>query len=247
MEAGFKLFKSCEEKINYEKPICIVGCLGLVSLVLTVINVVAILIFAWLILWLKEVTPESVPQSFPHFWKTDIKNYKRQDTENEDFAQTIVDTSVEAFDTLDFESESHTLAQKISDSMIEKIKQDDDYCNISKMNMNTTGPAHAREIKDFFKSMENISRFAPMAENMVISSASGEQCQGIRKYSGPPIRPNLHAKLYDLAKLLITTSRFAPTPVKDSLQQPAIGTTESLKHQENETRRQYRRQMTSPV
>ena len=53
-------------------PICVVFSLGLMSLLLTIINIICILVFGWFVLWLKEVTPEKVPQAFKYFWKKDL-------------------------------------------------------------------------------------------------------------------------------------------------------------------------------
>ena len=50
--------------------------LGLFSLILTLINILCIIITGVLILKLKEVTPEKVPQKFSHFWRTDVKAHR---------------------------------------------------------------------------------------------------------------------------------------------------------------------------
>ena len=50
--------------------------LGLVSLLLTIINILCIILTGILILKLKEVTPEKIPQNFSHFWKEDIKTHR---------------------------------------------------------------------------------------------------------------------------------------------------------------------------
>ena len=50
--------------------------LGLVSLTLTLVNILCIIITGVLILRLKEVTPAKVPQKFSHFWKTDVKAHR---------------------------------------------------------------------------------------------------------------------------------------------------------------------------
>ncbi len=50
--------------------------LGLSSLFLTVLNILCIIVTGVSILWLKEVTPEKVPQSFPHFWRRDVRTHR---------------------------------------------------------------------------------------------------------------------------------------------------------------------------
>ena len=50
--------------------------LGLVSLTLTLINILCIIITGVLILKLKEVTPAKVPQKFSHFWRTDVRAHR---------------------------------------------------------------------------------------------------------------------------------------------------------------------------
>ena len=46
--------------------------MGLVSLALTILNILSISIIAWLTLRLKEVTPEKIPQQFSSFWRKDV-------------------------------------------------------------------------------------------------------------------------------------------------------------------------------
>ena len=61
----------------YSENICMEAFyLGLFSLILTLINILCIIITGVLILKLKEVTPEKVPQKFSHFWRTDVKAHR---------------------------------------------------------------------------------------------------------------------------------------------------------------------------
>ena len=59
--------------------------LGLVSLTLTLLNIICIIVTGILILRLKEVTPDKIPQNFSSFWKEDVKarrgKYSRLDVE----------------------------------------------------------------------------------------------------------------------------------------------------------------------
>ncbi len=50
--------------------------LGLVSLTLTAVNIACIIVTGIMILKLKEVTPDKIPQTFSHFWKRDIKAHR---------------------------------------------------------------------------------------------------------------------------------------------------------------------------
>lgn len=50
--------------------------LGLISLALTIINIICIIITGVLILKLKEVTPAKIPQKFSHFWRKDVRAHR---------------------------------------------------------------------------------------------------------------------------------------------------------------------------
>jgi len=50
--------------------------LGLVSLALTLVNILCIIVTGFGILRLKEVTPEKIPQRFSSFWRKDIKAHR---------------------------------------------------------------------------------------------------------------------------------------------------------------------------
>ena len=60
--------------------------LGVISLALTILNILCIIITGIAILRLKEVTPDKIPQTFSDFWKTDVRSrrgkYNRLDEEN---------------------------------------------------------------------------------------------------------------------------------------------------------------------
>ena len=60
--------------------------LGVVSLALTILNIICIIITGIAILRLKEVTPDKIPQTFSDFWKTDVRSrrgkYNRLDEED---------------------------------------------------------------------------------------------------------------------------------------------------------------------
>jgi len=48
----------------------------LTSLALTLLNILCIILTGVLILRLKEVTPEKIPQKFSNFWRKDIKAHR---------------------------------------------------------------------------------------------------------------------------------------------------------------------------
>lgn len=50
--------------------------LGIVSFLLTIVNIICIIITGILLLKLKEVTPDKIPQTFSTFWKEDIKVHR---------------------------------------------------------------------------------------------------------------------------------------------------------------------------
>lgn len=50
--------------------------LGLVSLALTLVNILCIIVTGFGILRLKEVTPEKIPQRFSSFWKRDVRAHR---------------------------------------------------------------------------------------------------------------------------------------------------------------------------
>ena len=102
---------------------------GLVSLALTIVNIICIIGTGWAILRIKEVTPQAVPQGFSHFWTNDVKvhrEYLNKGTTN------LLDEAREAMST--GQSNSDTLENKrystLFDALFEKVEQDDDYINI---------------------------------------------------------------------------------------------------------------------
>lgn len=51
--------------------------LGLISLTLTIVNILCIILTGVFILRVKEVTSEKIPQKFAHFWTKDIKKHRK--------------------------------------------------------------------------------------------------------------------------------------------------------------------------
>ena len=99
--------------------------LGLTSLALTLINILCIIITGVLILKLKEVTPEKIPQKFGHFWKEDIKthrNYNQKIRKEDD--HELKNASVRSKEAED------NLEGSFLHSMFERAAQDSDLINI---------------------------------------------------------------------------------------------------------------------
>ena len=162
--------------------------MGGVSLLLTLINIVAILLFGWLILWLKEVTPNRVPQSFPNFWKQDVKTFRRDGAVDENNDQT---QETKLRESLEIDgSKNNGFEETLFESIIEKMKQDEDYCKICRLNINSAKLIDPRKTKRSLNSIENDSRIA-------------SKSQGIRRSSAPNFWPNFDTMLYNQAKMLI--------------------------------------------
>ena len=196
------IFETCKLINGETKEACVLFCLGSISLLLTVINVVAILVFGWLILRLKEVTPESVPQSFPYFWKKDVSTYRKHGNATE---ETIRKESDKVFG-ID-ESKNNGLAESFKKNLVEKIKQDDDYRTIRKMNINSTKRTNTRKIGCYINSNENAPSIAPIPEDIFRSSTSSDLFQKTKRYSRCPKTPTIDTILYHQAEMLEKSSQ----------------------------------------
>jgi len=94
--------------------------LGLVSLALTLVNIVAIIVIGFGILRLKEVTPEKIPQRFSSFWRKDIKEQRDHNRTlgGKKPAKTVHDTTADGLDG--------TFMQ----NMFDRATKDEDLVNI---------------------------------------------------------------------------------------------------------------------
>ena len=104
--------------------------LGLTSLALTLINILCIIITGVLILRLKEVTPEKIPQKFAHFWREDIKthrNYNRR-IRKEDAAAAGLLTELNS--SMKSREAENQLEGTFLHSMFERAATDTDLINI---------------------------------------------------------------------------------------------------------------------
>ena len=189
-------------------PICVVFSLALMSLLLTMINIICILVFGWLVLWLKEVTPEKVPQAFKYFWKKDVKNHRKLGQPNTEFNQMVKN---QAKEILGLEAlENNNLQETFCQTVIEKIAQDADYKNISdlqmsKSNNNFLNPTDFSKHDLRFHKSTNI-RTSMIAENIHRHSTVGLQSNAHHDGYVPFVWPTIDSTLFYQAELLIKTS-----------------------------------------
>ena len=105
--------------------------LGMVSLALTVVNIICIIFTGWAILRLKEVTPQKIPQQFSSFWTKDIKVHR-------DYLKTI-DPSIsnhtlldETRDALGISNTGESgLENTFLHTLYDKVEQESDYIKIT--------------------------------------------------------------------------------------------------------------------
>jgi len=95
--------------------------LGLVSLALTLVNIICIIVIGFGILRLKEVTPEKIPQRFSNFWRKDIREHRHQ-------LRTLggkTPTATKVRDTI-----GDGLDGTFMQSMFDRVSRDEDLLNI---------------------------------------------------------------------------------------------------------------------
>merc|ERR1719208_533203 len=63
--------------------------LGLISLFLTLVNILCIILTGVLILRVKEVTSEKIPQKFAHFWTKDIREHRKEIRKHKEYGEKI--------------------------------------------------------------------------------------------------------------------------------------------------------------
>lgn len=104
--------------------------LGIVSFLLTVVNIICIIFTGIGILKLKEVTPDKIPQSFATFWKEDIKAHREfNDNTKENPNEGLLQ---EARDVLGIKGDAvgSALEENFLQSVIEKAQLETDYLNL---------------------------------------------------------------------------------------------------------------------
>ena len=197
----------CKENDTIE-PKCVVASLGFMSLLLTILNIICILVFGWFVLWLKEVTPEKVPQAFQYFWKKDVKNHRKLGQPNTELNQML---KKQAREVLGIEgSENNSLQETFCQTVIEKIAQDTDYKTISDLQMSTIhgnilNPAYFSTRDILFHKGANM-RPSLLAENVHRHSTVGVESNANETAYVPFVWPTIDSTLYHQAELLIKTS-----------------------------------------
>jgi hypothetical protein len=112
---------------------------GFVSLALTIVNIICIILMGVVILRIKEVTPDKIPQRFSSFWQQHVKthrNYLREqrgsiktrsypDREN---TMTLLEEVRDVLNVVD--SEEDGLEDTFLHSLFEKARHDAEYTDI---------------------------------------------------------------------------------------------------------------------
>ena len=121
--------------------------LGLISLFLTLVNILCIILTGVLILRVKEVTSEKIPQKFAHFWTKDIREHRKEIRKHKEYGEKIRKDDQKAKDlkTLGPEirvnsnqngtrastkSNEEALEGSFLQSMFDRAAQDEDLINI---------------------------------------------------------------------------------------------------------------------
>ena len=102
--------------------------MGLVSLALTVVNIIAITISGWLTLKLKEVTPQKIPQQFASFWRKDVRLHRDYVNTTKDRDHTILQEAREALGVSKDNDEN--LEKTFMNTIYNKIQQDGEYISV---------------------------------------------------------------------------------------------------------------------
>ena len=135
--------------------------MGLISLVLTLVNILCIILTGVLILRVKEVTSEKIPQKFASFWTQDIREHRKTIQKHKEYEEKIRKDDPKA-KTLASEisvgnnenqryastkSNEEVLEGSFLQSMFERAAQDEDLINIRQwvaMPGSTIVPGHNR-------------------------------------------------------------------------------------------------------
>ena len=221
--------KICGENIPKD-PSCIVRTMGCVSLLLTVVNIICILVFGTLVLWLKEVTPEKLPQSYAYFWKRDVKNHRKLGQPNVEVNQYI---KKQAREQLGLEiSEDNSLQEKFSQTVVRKITQDPDYKRISDLQFSTFNINNLNPTDSFAVDIPsaNDATNYPISQNLGGFVTSNVKDDEQSTESTECASTAIDLKLYHQAELLIRNSY-----ANRSLRQLRDGTIgKNLKNNDNE-------------
>jgi len=105
--------------------------LGFISLMLTIANILCIIVTGIGILWIKEVTPDKIPQQFSEFWKRDVRAHREYyKTVNKQEGEDLVE---EARRVLGLGAKSpEGLEGTFLQQVFEQAHKEDDYIDICK-------------------------------------------------------------------------------------------------------------------
>ena len=115
---------------------------GFISLALTIVNIICIILMGVVILRIKEVTPEKIPQRFSSFWQEHVKthrNYLREQyrgsmrTKSKQDRENTLTLLEEVRDVLNVVGDSQTedgLEDTFLHTLFEKARHDVDYADI---------------------------------------------------------------------------------------------------------------------
>ena len=102
--------------------------LGLISLLLTIVNIICIVITGWAILKLKEVTPDKIPQHLSSFWKKDLKVHREYLNTIKD-GKSLIDEARQILGTNN-SRDNEALENTFIQTIYEKAHADEDMMNI---------------------------------------------------------------------------------------------------------------------
>jgi hypothetical protein len=103
--------------------------LGLISVVLTIVNILCIILTGVLILRLKEVTSEKIPQKFAHFWRRDIREHRKEIQTDKAYHKKFRDHPDQR-PNLESIINNEGLEGTILSSIFDKVAQDEEMINI---------------------------------------------------------------------------------------------------------------------
>ena len=140
-----------------------------VSLSLTLFNIICIFLSGWIVLRLKEVTPEKIPQCFSNFWKEDVKNYREFGGPSNEIRQMILKESKDFFGIE--VADNFGLADTFIQTIFETIERDADYRRISNLQISASDfnkqlTTDSRTNNQSDKSKENLASVASTPENL---------------------------------------------------------------------------------
>ncbi len=139
--------------------------LGLISFLLTVINIVCIIITGIIILKVKEVTPEKIPQTFSTFWKRDVKAHRDyyNTLKNSDPKQSSDALLREAREVLGIGINEDGLAGTFLQSVFERAHEENTSINIREW-VTTPHPGAAAASASRLRSGSRRHTFSPSSE-----------------------------------------------------------------------------------